>query len=61
MKKLIILFIVAAAISLLAGIASRVILVPFIFGLEANAFLRFANTCLFFAIALSLMQPSKLK
>jgi len=61
MKTLVILCVVAAAVSILAGVVSRVILIPFIFGIEANAFLRFANTALFFAIALSLIQIAKIK
>ena len=61
MKSLAYLFVAAAVMSLAAGIVSRVMVMPFIFGLEANAFLRFADTCLLFAIALSAIRILKSK
>jgi uncharacterized membrane protein YuzA (DUF378 family) len=45
-------FIIVAAISLIIGIISRLLVEP-IFGIEAQAFLQFTQTCLLFAIALA--------
>jgi hypothetical protein len=49
------LFIIVAAISLILGIISRIIVTPFpggsYHGIEAQAYLRFAQTCLLFAMA----------
>jgi hypothetical protein len=49
------LFIVIAVISLILGIISRILVQPFpggnIHGIEAQAYLRFTQTCLLFAIA----------
>lgn len=56
MKNLVYICIIAAIISLAAGIYSRITLIPLIFRLEANAFLRFTDTCLLFAIVLSLLE-----
>jgi hypothetical protein len=42
---------VLAAISLIVGIISRLLLKPLFFGLEAQAFLQFSQTLLLFAIA----------
>ena len=61
MKNLVTLCLAAAVASLVLGIASRIILTPLAFGLEANAFLRFTDTCVLFAIVLVLMQMSKAK
>ncbi|MFH1407228.1 MAG: hypothetical protein ABIH01_04440 [Candidatus Omnitrophota bacterium] len=48
--------VVVALVSVVAGIVSRISMQPFIFNLEANAFLRFADTCLLLAIALALVK-----
>jgi hypothetical protein len=48
---------VCAGISLIIGVISRVMVMPIppgVYGLEANAFLRFTDTCLLAAIALFL-------
>jgi hypothetical protein len=47
---------VLAAISLVLGIISRVLLKPFPLGLEAQAFNQFSQTLLLFAIALGLKE-----
>ena len=52
MKKICEILIVLAAISLVLGIVSRLIVQPFI-GIEAQAFLQFTQACLLFAIALA--------
>lgn len=46
--------IVLAAISLVLGIISRLLLKPFPLGLEAQAYVQFSQTLLLFAIALGL-------
>ena len=57
------LFIVIAAISLILGIISRILVSPFpggsAHGIEAQAYLRFAQTCLLFAIAGGIRQLLK--
>jgi hypothetical protein len=52
MRKICEAFIVIAAISLVLGIISRLIVKPF-FDIEAQAFLQFTQACLLFAIALA--------
>ncbi len=52
MKKICEAFIVIAAISLVLGIISRLIMKPFL-AIEAQAFLQFTQACLLFAIALA--------
>ena len=52
MKKICEAFIVVAAISLIVGIISRLIVKP-ILGIEAQAFLQFTQACLLFAIAIT--------
>jgi len=52
MKKICEAFIVVAAVSLVLGIISRLIVKPF-FEIEAQAFLQFTQTCLLFAVALA--------
>jgi hypothetical protein len=52
MKFLIDVFVVIAAVSLIVGIVSRVMLTPVAFGLEAHSFLGFSAVCLLFAITL---------
>lgn len=50
---------IVGLISLILGIISRLTATPFI--VEANAFLRFTNTCFLFAISVGLLQLLKLK
>lgn len=52
MKILMDVFLVVAAVSLIVGLVSRVLLVPLVFGLEARSFLGFSIGCLLFAITL---------
>jgi hypothetical protein len=52
MKKICDVLIVIAAISLIVGVISRLIVEP-IMGVEAQAFLQFTQACLLFAIALA--------
>lgn len=47
---------VLAAISLVLGIISRLLLKPFPFGLEAQAFVQFSQTLLLFAIAFGIKE-----
>ncbi|MBI4845547.1 MAG: hypothetical protein HY810_03620 [Candidatus Omnitrophica bacterium] len=57
MKKVAKLMLVVAGISFISGLVSRVTVMPIppgVYGLEANAFLRFTDTCLLAAIALML-------
>ena len=59
MRNLIDVCIIVAVVSLVLGIISRVTLMPFpptMLRLEANALLRFTDTCLLLAIALSLIE-----
>jgi len=61
MKKAAKAALILAGLSLLIGIVSRVFVMPIpddVHGLEANAFLRFTNTCLLASIALSLLKKS---
>jgi hypothetical protein len=51
MRRICEAFIVVAAISLIVGIISRLIVKP-ILGIEAQAFLQFTQACLLFAIAI---------
>ncbi len=51
MKGMISLLIGAAVASIIVGLVSRITLIIFPFGLNANSFLQFANSCLLFAIA----------
>jgi len=53
MRKICEAFIVVAAISLVLGIISRLMVKPFFFGIEAQAFLQFTHACLLFAIAIA--------
>jgi hypothetical protein len=52
MKKICEAFIIVAAVSLILGVISRLIVKPF-FEIEAQAFLQFTQACLLFAIALA--------
>ena len=52
MKKICEALIVVAAVSLIVGVISRLIVEP-IMGIEAQAFLQFTQACLLFAIALA--------
>ena len=52
MRKICEALIIVAAISLVLGIISRLMVEPF-FGIEAQAFLQFTQACLLFAIAIA--------
>lgn len=57
MKNLANIALIAAAVSVIIGIISRLSLQPIgPMGMEAQAFLQFANTCLLAAIALAILQ-----
>jgi len=56
MKGLANALLVIASLSVVAGIISRLTLQPMIGGLEAQAFLQFAQTLLLAVIALSVMK-----
>lgn len=57
MRKLSEAFIIVAAISLIVGIISRLMVRPFFgIGLEAGAFLQFSIACLLFAIAIGIRE-----
>jgi len=55
------LFIVAAVISIILGIISRILIKPFPFGIEAQAYLQFSHGLLLFAIAISLRELLRTK
>ena len=61
MKAIINIALVAAGISLVVGIISRITLTPVGPGIEAQAFLQFTNTCLLAAIALGVLELLKSK
>ncbi len=64
MKRIAYISMVVAAISLIAGIISRVTLTPIAIvpgGLEANVLLTFTNTCLLIAITFILLAMLKSK
>ena len=52
MRKICEAFIVVAAVSLIVGLISRLMVQP-ILGIEAQAFLQFTQACLLFAIAIA--------
>ncbi|MBU4479648.1 MAG: hypothetical protein KKH34_11270 [Candidatus Omnitrophica bacterium] len=55
---------VLALVSLVVGIISRILVIPIppgIYGLEANAFLSFSQTCLLASIAFLLMDKQTKK
>ena len=55
MRKICEAFIVVAAVSLIVGVISRLIVKP-IMGIEAQAFLQFTQACLMFAIAIGVRE-----
>ena len=61
MKGILDLSIIVAAISLIVGIISRIMMKPFPLGLEAQAYLQFSQTMLLFALALGIRQFLKAK
>ncbi len=64
MKVIAYIAIVVGAISLIAGIISRLTVAPVPIvrgGIEAHAFLAFTNTCLLIAITFILLQILKIK
>lgn len=52
-------FIIAAAVALLLGVISRIIVSPFVFGVTSQAFLQFAQGLLLFAIAVGVRELMK--
>jgi hypothetical protein len=56
LKKIAGACLVLAVISLVLGIISRLLLKPFPFGLEAQAYVQFSQTLLLFAIALGIKE-----
>jgi len=56
MKGILDLFVIVAGISIIIGIISRILLKPFPFGLEAQAYLQFSQAMLLFAIALGIRE-----
>jgi len=52
MRKICETFIVVAAISLIVGVISRLMVKP-ILGIDAQAFLQFTQACLLFAVAIA--------
>ena len=52
MRKICEAFLIVAAVSLIVGVISRLIVKP-ILGVEAQAFLQFTQACLLFAIAIA--------
>ncbi|MCZ2844962.1 MAG: hypothetical protein O2U61_00440 [Candidatus Bathyarchaeota archaeon] len=52
MRKICEAFIVVAAVSLIVGVISRLMVKP-IWGIEAQAFLQFTKACLLFAVAIA--------
>ena len=65
MKIIVNIALVAAAVSLVVGIISRLTLNPMPIapgtGIEAQAFLSFTNTCLLIVITLTLLEIAKKK
>ena len=62
MKAIVYLSLIAAAVSLIVGIVSRLTLQPIgPMGIEAQAFLNFTNTCLLVAITFALLGLLKTK
>jgi len=61
MNKFVDVFIIVAGISLILGIISRLLLKPFPFGLEAQAYLQFAHGMLLFAIAIGIRELLRTK
>ncbi len=52
MRKICDVFIIVAAVSLVLGIISRLLMRPFL-AIEGQAFLQFTQACLLFAIAIA--------
>ncbi len=61
MQKMSIISIVVAGVSLVIGIIVRLANARFLFGLTANALLRFTDTALLFALAFGLLQLLRTK
>jgi hypothetical protein len=61
MKGIVDLFIIVAAISLLLGIITRIVLNPFVFGVTSQAFLQLSQGLLLFAIAIGLREILRAK
>ena len=61
MKGMLDLFIIAAAVSLVLGIVSRLLAKAFIFGVTSQAFLQLAQGLLLFAIAVGIREVLRAK
>lgn len=61
MKGICDLFILAAAVSLVLGVISRIIAKPFVFGVTSLAFLHLAQGLLLFAIAVGIREILRAK
>ena len=61
LRKILDLLIIASVITLIMGIISRIFLIPWPFGIEAQAYLRFTQALLLFAIALGIREILRLK
>ena len=61
MKGICDLFIIVAAVSLILGIISRLIVKPFIFGVTSQAFLQLSQGLLLFAIAIGIREILRAK
>ncbi|MFA7160427.1 MAG: hypothetical protein WC299_14100 [Kiritimatiellia bacterium] len=55
-KVLFDLFVIAAAVSLIVGLISRVLMVQLACGLEARSFLGFSIVCLLFALTIGMRE-----
>ena len=61
MKGICDLFIIAAAVSLVLGVITRLLAKPFIFGVTSQAFLQFTQGLLLFAIAVGIREILRAK
>jgi len=61
MKGILDLFIIVAAISLILGVITRIVLKPFVFGVTSQAFLQLSQGLLLFAVAIGVREILKAK
>lgn len=61
MDKICYAFVIVAAISLILGIITRLIIRPFIYGITAQAFLQVSHGLLLFAIAIGVSELLRTK
>jgi len=61
MKGMCDIFIIVAAVSLILGIASRLLAKPFLFGVTSQAFLQLSQGLLLFAIAFGIREILRAK